>query len=329
MTREESNAINSLRFTCIIFLVLLHTHVDHLVSPYIVKNINSIQTFFNIPFLKILFIISGYLFFYSKASPAKNEKWLKVVWGNKIIKRCKTLLLPYFIWCAVALVYNHFMKDTQWPHGVKQWLMQLWDSGTGHPIGKAMWYIKSLIVFTVLSPLYYYGVKWLKHLVPIIILMLFTIEIPIDFPWFNVWLLLGSYIAITGLTLKNFTDRVDWKLCLILWITLKILLYMNLLPFNPSISMLLFCFLGMLGLFMRHKIPYVLVSTSSFIYFAHPYFTGVRNLYIKMVDCSSLSLSLFVWIFTTVTVIIACYSIFRLMQRFTPKILSIITGDRI
>lgn len=329
MTREESIAINSLRFTCIIFLVLLHTHVDHLVSQNIVESINSIQTLLNAPFLNMLFILSGYLFFYSRQSLSKNEKWLKCVWGTKIKKRCKTLLLPYLIWCVVALAYNHFMKDTLWPHGGKQWLMQFWDIGTGHPIGKAMWYIKSLIVFTVLSPLYYYSVKWLKHLVLIIILMLFTLKIPIDFPWFNVWLLLGAYIAITRLTLKDIIDRVDWRLCLILWIALKILLYIDILPFNPSIPMVFFCFIGMLGLFMRYDIPYALTSVSSFIYFTHPYFTGVRTIYIKMIDKSSLPLSFFVWMLTAVTVIVVCYCIFRLMKSFTPKILSIITGDRI
>lgn len=135
MTRDESTAINSLRFMCIVFLVLLHTHVDHLVSTNITGNIKNVQELCNAPFLNILFIISGYLFFYNRNSPSKNEKWLKSVWRNKVKKRCRTLLLPYLIWCIVALLYNHFLKDTLWPHDVKQWLMQFWDAGTGHPIG--------------------------------------------------------------------------------------------------------------------------------------------------------------------------------------------------
>lgn len=329
MTKEESAAINSLRLACIVFLVLLHTHVDHLVAPNIVKDINSVQTLINAPFLNILFILSGYLFFYSRKDISKDENWLKNVYTNKIWKRKKTLLLPYIIWCIVAILYNHYIKKIPWPHETEQWLMQFWDAGTGHPIGKAMWYIKSLIVFTILSPLYYYGVKWMKHIVLIIILILFTLKIPIDFPWFNIWLLLGAYIAIIGLNLKDLTDNIDWRLCLGLWIALKILLYLDVLPFNPSIPMVLLCFIGMFGLFMKWSIPPALVYTSSFIYFSHPYFTGIRNIYIKLVDNSSLIFCFFVWTLTAITVIVICFCIFRLMQRFTPKILSIITGDRI
>lgn len=251
--------------------------------------------------------------------------------GGKIKKRWKTLFVPYILWCIAAIVYDHFVKHVSWPESVWQWLMQFWDAGTGsgHPIGKAMWYIKSLIVFAVLSPLYYYAIRYLKHFVLIAVLVLFSLNIPIDFPWFNVWLLLGAYIAIMGLTLKDIIDKMDWRLCLGVWIGLKVLLFVGVLPFNLEIPMSLCCFIGLFGLLMKWDITTVLASTSSFIYFAHPYLTGIRTVFIKFVDDSSIIGVLTVWALTAIAVVIICCTAFFFMRRFTPRLLSIITGDRI
>ena len=63
--KKESTKINTLRFICIIFLVLLHTQIGHLLTPTNTDIIN-IQNIINIPFLPILFFLSGYLFFSDK-----------------------------------------------------------------------------------------------------------------------------------------------------------------------------------------------------------------------------------------------------------------------
>lgn len=63
--KKESTKINTLRFICIIFLVLLHTQIGHLLTPTNTDIIN-IQNIINIPFLPILFFLSGYLFFQTK-----------------------------------------------------------------------------------------------------------------------------------------------------------------------------------------------------------------------------------------------------------------------
>ena len=229
----------------------------------------------------------------------------------------------------MSIVYNHYVKHEPWPQGVGNFMMQFWDAHEGHPIGKAMWYIKSLMVFTVLSPVYYYTVRWLKHFVPIGVLMLWGLNIPIDYPWFNVWLLLGAYLSIMEFSLKDIVDKLDWRICLAMYLLLKVLLFVDILPFNPSIPMALCCFLGLFGLLMKWNISSELALTSSFIYFAHPYVTGVRNIYIKFVDTSSFLSCFLIWILTATTVFLACYMLFRFMKRFTPKFLSIMTGDRI
>lgn len=86
MTLVESKAINSVRFVCIIFLVLLHTQVLHLVNPNIVGAMTKIQNFLSIPFLSILFLLSGYLFFY-KEGTGIQQNWIRDTWVKKLKKR--------------------------------------------------------------------------------------------------------------------------------------------------------------------------------------------------------------------------------------------------
>ena len=328
MTSQESKAINSVRFICIIFLVLLHTRVDHLVCTTITEPVNKVQELVNIPFLNILFVLSGYLFFYSRKPLQQGENWFKAIGIDKIAKRLHTLLIPYIIWCMIAIVYNHFVKHISWPNGVTDFLIQFWDANDGHPIGKAMWYIKSLIIFSLFSPLYYYVVKWLKHFVLPLTLILAGFNIPIDYPYFNLYLLLGAYVAIMGFSFSDILNRFDWRLCLMFYLLLKGLLFFDVLPFKPAMPMAFLCFIALFGLMMKYNVHPTLTVSSSFIYFAHPYVTGVRNLYIKLVDNSTLLPSLTTWVLTATTVIIICYATYRFMKRFTPKILSIITGDR-
>lgn len=169
MTKQESRAINSLRFICIVFLVLLHTQVLHLADVSISATITKWQNLVSIPFLQILFVISGFLFFY-KSNTYSTKSWLLSVYPDKLRKRIKTLLIPYTIWCVIAIIYNYYVKHIQ----VDNVVMQFWDTGSGNPVGKAMWYIRSLIVFSVLSPLYYWAIRIMRHFT--ILLFLFLTE---------------------------------------------------------------------------------------------------------------------------------------------------------
>lgn len=328
MTPQESRAINSLRFVCIVFLVIMHTRVQHLAASSLGHSIGAMQTLVNIPLLQILFVLSGYLFFFCQKESPQGVGWFKAIGGGKIKKRVRTLLVPYIIWCLIAIVYNHYVKHAQWPSGITDFLLQFWDANGGHPIGKAMWYMKSLMVFTVLSPLYYYAVRFLKHSTPIAALVLFLFDIPIDCPYLNVWLLIGSYLGIMRLSFGNIVDKLNWKICLVAYLLLKALQFACVLPSGASVPMVLLCFAGLFGLLMKFSVPPLLAASSSFIYFAHPYFTGVRNIYMKFVDASSLFQFMLVWMLTALTVFAICYALYRFMKRFMPKVLNLVTGDR-
>lgn len=328
MTLQESRAINFVRFICIIALVLLHTRVVHLSAPTIAEPLGRVQNLISLPFLPILFLISSYLFFYKKKRQT-TKHWVSTIWPTKLRKRVKSLLIPYAIWCAIAIAYNHFVKQDPLPSGIRDWLIQFWDAGSGHPIGKAMWYIKSLMVFSLLAPLYYYAVKLLKHTTLVLVMVLIVVDVPIDYPYFSNWLLLGSYLAIMNISFCDIVEKLDWRICLIFYLLLKLPPIAGWHIDISTFALTLCCFAALFGLGMRHSISSRLAATSSFVYFLHPYIQGVRNIFIKLADTSSLLQCTMTWLITAATVLVVCIGLFILMKKFTPRILAITTGDRI
>ena len=329
ITNQESKTINSLRFICIVFLVLLHTQVSHL-TPSSNKLIVYIQNFSHIPFLQILFFISGFLFFYNKTDNVTNFKdWLLNIYISKLRKRVKTLLIPYFIWCVIAILYNTLVKKEPFPHSLENLVEQFWDTGDGQPIGKAMWYIKSLIVFSLLSPFYLITIRKMGHLVPIIFLIIHYYNIPITYPFFNSYIFLGGYIAIFIGSLNKVFRNFDWRLCLMTAIIIKIfeIFYDIPLPFN---TIAFFIWIAALwGILYKYPVPALVASSSSFIYFVHPYFTGIRNIYIKLADVNSGISCTIVWISTALTVLLICFGLFILSKKICPKIAGVFVGDRL
>lgn len=314
ITPQESKAIDSIRFTCIIFLILLHTQVSHLTIPPVTDKLMKIQEFINIPFLSILFLLSGYLFFLNIDLLTSRKDWLSKIWPNKLQKRIKTLLIPYILWCCIALLYNYFIKGIELPQNIPNFIMQFWDAGsnTGYPIGKAMWYIKSLIVFSILSPVYFYFIKWCKHLILIVIIFLIPLDLRIDYPYFNIYLLLGSYLALMGFTLEKLTSIFNWKICLLFLIISKTTNFLINGLVIPTFFNFAFCLVILLGLYLKYNLKSSLVVTCSFLYFSHPYFTGLRNIYMNANNNNGTLQSFLIWILTTISVIIICILLFSI-----------------
>lgn len=323
--QKESLSINSLRFVCIIFLVLLHTRTGHLVNDSIRTNVDIIQNLLSIPFLQILFILSSYLFFIG-INCRGGYSW--DVYNKKLKRRISSLLIPYLLWGLLSIFYQHIVKHRPLPVGF-QWITWFWEVEGGHPIGMALWYIKSLIIFSILSPLYFMVVKVFRHFTIVIVLLLSAFNFPIDYPWFNVYLLLGSYIALNKYSLLSIAHLFDWRMCLIVFMALKfIVAFFDIVPIYEWVGILcISCVL--LCLFSRHPLPSSLCGTSSFVYFSHPYFTGIRNFLMTPKMQDSIVYALGMWMLTAVCVFTICWILFYLLKKFFPKVLGILSGGRV
>ena len=334
ISKQESNAINVLRFICILFLLLLHSSVDHLVPVCCSDIVKTVQHTITIPFLQILFILSGYLFFYQKGENLASfnvADFVKKTYTAKLSKRVKSLLIPYVIWSLCSIVYQVFVKHRDIPlSNPFDYIVLLWDSGSGHPIGMALWYIRNLIVFAIVSPIYFIIVKYLGHLTLFLILFLSVLNIPLDYPFFNVYLLLGSYFALSRITLENLSKKTNWMLCILCYLFLKILDLFHYVELNSIVSPILLM-LGVIGALVKYEPKETLKKVSfasTFIYFCHPYFTGIRNVYMSLIDTTIVGLDIMIWFVQAMTNFVICYCIYLFLKRFVPKLLNVLQGNR-
>ena len=177
MTNESSKykerlfaAITWLRFPLIFLIIMLHCYsVQRLEGDH--------ETYFKVvyPFALWLgetgvpgfFFISGYLYFLSKKSYRK-----------KLGDRVYTLLIPYLLWNLLLLLlyliiwaFGHplvIFKTNIADYGWVDFLRAFWDRGVFNygnsaPLLCPLWYIRNLLIMSILSPIIYYIVRYARE----------------------------------------------------------------------------------------------------------------------------------------------------------------------
>lgn len=165
-----SKSITWLRFPLIFFIILLHCYS-------VVRLEGSHRTYFRAvyPFALWIgetgvpgfFFISGYLFFLSK----KN-------FGEKLKNRFHTLLIPYLLWNALLLALYLIAYVAGFPQDINHkniaeydlidyfrlfWDRGSYDNGNFVPLLCPFWYIRNLLIMSVLSPFFYYLIKYAQE----------------------------------------------------------------------------------------------------------------------------------------------------------------------
>lgn len=274
--------------------------------------------------LQILFLLSGYLFFRNVKIGEYN--W-KTHYFYKLKSRMITLGLFLISWNIIGFIANVFILNNPMPT-FSEFIGGFWPtSNHGFSWGKGLWFIRSLIVFSILSPIYYFIVKHLKHLSLILFIFLLFQDIDIQDRFFNIWLLLGSYLAISGISLSSITKKFNWKIVLGLFIVLHI--STPFLPHIPGMTTVEYMlgFLGIFGLVLAHPISQRLTIATTFIYGAHFYTTGAfKRIFFHLLPqnvfggITNMALD---WILS----IILCYLCYSIMCK--SRILSLcLTGGR-
>lgn len=171
-----SEAITWLRFPLIFLIVLLHCYST-------VRLLGDHGTYFKIlyPFSLWLgetgvpgfFFISGFLFFLSKKK-----------YQQRLETRFYTLLIPYLLWNALLLGLYITAFFAGYPQDINgkniadytiiDYLRAFWDRGSydnGNfvPILCPFWYIRNLLIMSVLSPFFFYIIKKIRELFLLIV----------------------------------------------------------------------------------------------------------------------------------------------------------------
>ncbi|RZK71485.1 MAG: hypothetical protein EOO85_20005, partial [Pedobacter sp.] len=146
----------------------------------------------------LFFLISGYLFFFSFDTESKP-------FGEKIIRRFHTLVIPYLITSLWGLFVFFALQSLPYSSGyfnsglIRDFSFnQLISTLFLHPMSYPLWFIKDLFVMTILSPVIFYGIRFLKLTFVLILFIpwVFGIDIiilsNISLPFF----VTGCYLAL-------------------------------------------------------------------------------------------------------------------------------------
>lgn len=161
----DSRCIDFLRCVLIVFVVLIHTNLVADTSCEDSVYARGYDIMGNLLWLcnPLFFAISGYLFFYSVDFSGK-------VYAGKMKRRLHSLLVPYFLWNTIYLllfsaVYQ-FAPSAIGPYVVpiqemgpvdflRNYFCVYGDSVFGGPIDGPLWFIRDLMILSVLTPVLY------------------------------------------------------------------------------------------------------------------------------------------------------------------------------
>lgn len=173
---QLSPAITWLRFPLIFLIIILHCYsVQRLDGEHELyfKAIYPCALWLGETGVPGFFFISGYLFFLSKKT-----------YFQRIGTRMHTLLIPYFFWnilllCLYLIAYaigipqviNH--KSIA-EFNLMDYIRLFWDRGSfddGNfvPLLCPLWYIRNLLIMSLLSPLFYYIIRYAREVFVILV----------------------------------------------------------------------------------------------------------------------------------------------------------------
>lgn len=360
---DISKAITLLRFPLIVGVVFLHsfplqsTEIDwNIFNGEQFYRLFCIVTSYILPIIctPAFFFISGYLFFLNV------EKFNRQVYVKKLYKRVKTLLIPYVLWnmipyiihmimvivkggdffsllsfsCFINIFWNeHSLND------VYNWAG--WPIMYIYPLNGALWYLRDLILLSVISPLVWIICKKTKQwgLLVVTFLYIFSIWpfIPLHMKSF-VFFVYGSYFAIIGSL--SFFEKYRMFFIFVSLFSFLLLLSNNIIitDFSRPIF-IIFTVFSIISISVNVVRKGVVINDFFvrcvfFIYVAH-------SVYIQNVVRGVLSPAIFGsnfvsafgmiirFLFVPCCTILFCIFLFYLMKLLFPSILKVLNGGRV
>lgn len=252
----------------------------------------------------VFFIMSGYLFF------ANVDKWDITTYKKKILRRIKTLLIPYLIWnLLMAVKLKTFSMSIFWAY---------WDptgkqiDWFGHeqlmtaPANMPLWFLRDLMVVSLLTPIIYILVRRLGYWLMAALTVLYLSGVCAFIPGLSAYAVFfftfGAFLSIRKMDLITSFKRVEIPAYLLsVLFAISMLLTYN----TPVFSSLMLCFrlTGAIAVFCLasrilsvtdKRLPSVVCNSAYFIYLAHYvfFFYFIDMAFFALFDTSVSALSL-------------------------------------
>lgn len=343
MTNYLSNKLRVISFMLICMVVLLHAQIIQLspdgISVFIQELITGKITKIAV---SSFYAISGFLFAYSIDEDKKIE-----VFRNKIKKRVKTLLVPYFIWstvCTLFLCIAQLLMPSIF--GTSKLIMEydfndyINEFIINPTIAYQLWFLRDLFIVSILSPVLYILLKYLRGCFIIFLFLLNLIFWKIGFlsivsvTFFST----GMYLAMFR---KNWPEYIVsnrlWWFIPLFWISLN--LFLVYVEYDSLILFFINKILGIISIWVAYDLLYekyierwLTVDVFSFtflIFILHePTLTLLKKLYIKGIGVDSIITSLFFYFFSPLALISGIIFVGRFFKTRRPNTYNLLTGSR-
>lgn len=306
------------------------------------------------------YFISGFLFF------IELETWDKIRWLNKIKRRFKTLLVPFFIWNTISIIialigllrreglfgaHSFFIDNGYWH---LYWDCMKWNLDRTNWLGCAnpssspylvqFWFLRDLMVVVACSPLLYYIIRKTKGWMIFVLFVCYVSGVFFNIPGFSItaffFFSLGAYMKIYSVNPTVLTYRYRYGIVIttiILWLACTLYNGHNtkegdiIYPFY--VVFCLFSLLNIVPFIIRNRLiamPKLLSKSTFFIYCSHTII--LLPLFNKMMskilgEVNPIGMTVS-YLMAPILTIISCILLYYLLNRYFPSICDILTGDR-
>lgn len=357
MDERQSTLIKAMRFPLIVLVVWSHAlgfkreaitfdlsdwNVYHFVSEMVSHHIGKLAVCW-------FFVFSGYFFFRNLEEGAFSWSWVASKWRTRI----RSLLIPFVLWNLLVVVMTLAKSKLYAITGIGddggiQWLREtgplywFWSGPADFPL----WYMRDLILLTLLTPAIYFVFRNLKlrgGTAFMIILAVLIAVFRVNFLCFSfrplVFFCLGALLGIWKVNMLSVCRKVEKPAAILAVVSLLIATYFNA---SESHELMLYVFypFGMITLMnlcdrltrspKRCDQLCGLSGAVFFIYGAHEIFIlgWTKGLFMRVFGDGLLG-AWMSFLFGPLVVIAVCYVLWRVFSRLTPKTLALFCGGRV
>ena len=350
---RQSELIKTMRFPLIVLVLF-----EHSVRPYYAPmqwSLNGANVFhfftemishFLCPIaVAWFFFFSGFLFYHNLREEEYGKNWMIQKWNRRI----HSIVIPHLFWnllnvVIVLLVSFVFDKIGLTPNSdqmdaVKKGPLFWFITG---PIDFPLWYLKDLILMSLLAPAFYYPIKKWPWISLAVILLLYLISFKIEFFLFPTFSLfgMGVWMSLRKDNLIAFCRILKYPAAIIAFFLLPFATFFYggdysydrffRLLFIPSgmVTFLNICD-KLFDIDWWRNLMLKLTETVFFIYAAHEiYILGwTKGMFIRIFG-ETLTARWISYLFVPVVTGAICLALFYLLKRLMPKTLSFACGWR-
>lgn len=279
-------------------------------------------------------------------------------YGHKLMRRRNSLLYPYLIYNALALLIFAIAQALMPSlvtsgklaivnYGWRDFLMAFWNSqGTGIPIDGPLWFIRALIVICLLTPLVYLGIKHLRWGFVLLLCIDWFCEI-LDYgipgAQCSFFFTVGALCAIKGIDFGKYCCK--WRR--ILWIVYPLVMLVDFFyakenGYNTSLHKLMII-LGVMtfvsvGYYIQSqkdlKFPARWTAATFFVYAFHePYMDQVNKVLGKVLPLSKDPIlfqveGIALYFGVTIVYIAVLIILFDFIKQYSPSVAKVLSGGR-